>query len=39
MKFIVDYEVIKGHDKYLSIMRMISTPRIDVSTDQDVQRA
>lgn len=39
MKFIVDYEVIKGHDKYLSIMRMISNPRIDVSTDQDFQRA
>ena len=39
MKFIVDNEVIKGHDKYLLIMNLISNPRVDVSTDQDFQRA
>ena len=39
MKFIVDNEVIKGHDKYLLIMNLISNPRVDVSTDQDFQGA
>lgn len=29
----------KGHDKYLLIMNLISNPRVDVSTDQDFQRA
>lgn len=39
MEFIIDNEVIKGHDKYLLIMNLISNPSVDVSTNQDFQRA
>ena len=39
MEFIIDNEVIKGHDKYLLIMNLISNPGVDVSTNQDFQRA
>ena len=31
MEFIIDNEVIKGHDKYLLIMNLISNPGVDVS--------
>lgn len=39
MKFIVDREVIKGHDKYFLIMKLIADPNIDVSTNLEFQKA
>ena len=38
MEFIVDREVIKGHDKYFLIMKLIADPNIDVSTNLEFQK-
>ena len=39
MQFIIDDEVIKGHDKYLKIMQDILDPSIDVSNNSEFQKA
>lgn len=39
MKFIIDREVIKGHDNYFSIMNLIANPSIDVSSNKEFQKA
>lgn len=39
MKFIIDEEAVKEHEKYLAIMNAIANPEIDVSTDTDFQKA
>ena len=39
MKFIIDNEVIKGHDKYFLIMNLISDPSINVSNSPVFQKA
>ena len=38
MKFIIDNEVIKGHDKYFLIMNLIADPSIDVSNSPEFQK-
>ena len=37
MEFIIDADTYKGHEKYLAIMKMISDPTVDVSTDLEFQ--
>jgi len=39
MKFIIDSEVIKGHDKYFLIMNLIADPSINVSNSYEFQKA